>query len=163
MGNSNYSFGRRILDAVTMFFVMWVSLLCLIYVAYGEANRTYEQFQGDKLRGQAQIVQNVMETFLRAGLPLKQFVGFNTLAEQILASDDTIAALTVQDPSGEVLFGARNSEIAAAPSVSGWVDFLPRAEHSESQIIREEDGQAFLRSGDAYLFEVSLRNKFENV
>ena len=66
-----------------MFVVLLVSLLLLVYVAYGEAKLTYERFQGDKLAGQVHVLQNSMQAPLLSGLALRQFVGFNTIAEQL--------------------------------------------------------------------------------
>ena len=91
---------KRLIEAVTMFFVSAVSLLLLMYVGYGEGRRTYEQFYLDKLMTQGRVVQNAMETYLRPGLPMKQFVGFATLTEPILAADGAITALTAFDRSG---------------------------------------------------------------
>eukprot|EP01036_Dinobryon_divergens_P055513 gene55513-74116_t len=71
---------RRVIDAVAMFMVALISLVLLIYVAYGEAKRTYEQFQIDKLVAQGQVIQSAVEGFVRPGLPIHQFVGFNGLA-----------------------------------------------------------------------------------
>ena len=102
---------ERIADGFTMFVVMWLSLLLLIYVALGEGSRIYERFQGDKLAGQVQIVQNSMQTFLRSGLPLKQFVGFNTIAEPILSADETISTLSVSDPAGKQVFFAGDTNV----------------------------------------------------
>ncbi|MDH3919986.1 MAG: hypothetical protein OEU25_17630, partial [Rhodospirillales bacterium] len=70
-----------------MFLVSGLSLLLLMYVGFGEAQRTYQQFHIEKLAAQARVVQNAMATFLRPGLPMRQFVGFATLTEPILASD----------------------------------------------------------------------------
>ena len=104
MSMGKYPFGRRISDACTMFVVLFMSLLLLIYVAYGDATLTYERFQGDKLAGQVHVVQNAMQKPLRSGLPLRQFVGFNTLTDPIFASDPAIGTLIVYDNAGSVIF-----------------------------------------------------------
>src|SRR3984893_164394 len=93
------SLRRRMVDGVTMFVVTALSLLLLVYVGYGEGKRTYEQFHVAKLIAQGKIVQNSMENYLRAGLPLKHFVGFTTLAEPIVESED-VDAMGVYDQAG---------------------------------------------------------------
>ena len=106
---------RRLIDATMMFLVLGLSLLLLIYVGFSEAKRTYQQFQLEKLEAQGKIAQNAMESFLRAGLPLRQYVGFTTLAGPILASDPTIAAMTVFDRAGRPVFAAGDDSIPLLP------------------------------------------------
>ena len=40
---------RRVRDALTMFVVSGLSLLLLLYVAFGEGQRTFQQFHLEKL------------------------------------------------------------------------------------------------------------------
>src|SRR5215470_9620422 len=98
------TFGRRLADGVTMLVVTGLSLLLLVYVGFGEGKRIYEQFQVEKLIAHNRIVQNAMENYLRAGLPLKQYAGFSTLADPIVQSIDEIDAMVVYDQSGQQLF-----------------------------------------------------------
>src|SRR5512146_3104594 len=86
-----------------MFIVTALSLFLLVYVGYGEARRTYEEFHLEKITAQGRFVQSTMETYLRAGLPLKQYVGFNSLARPILESED-LDALIVYDQGGRQIF-----------------------------------------------------------
>jgi len=87
-----------------MFMVSIVSLFLLLYIGFGEAHRTYEQLLHEKMTAQGEIIQNTMEKVLRAGLPLKQYVGFNTLCERILKSDDSIALIIAYDRKGKPVF-----------------------------------------------------------
>lgn len=154
-----------------MFVVMFVSLLLLIYVAYGEAKLTYERFQGDKLSGQVHVVQNAMQTPLRSGLPLRQFVGFNTLTDPIFTSDPTVESLVVYDPAGNVVFKAGDATI---------VDQLPPPMYIDEHVATPEDKGSFpsaasirkradrkdyslQRLNGHYRITVPLRNKFEQV
>src|SRR3984893_11223671 len=82
------TFSRRLIDGATMFVVTGLSLLLLVYVGFGEAKRTYEEFNIEKLVAQGSIAQNSIENYLRAGLPLKQYVGFTNLAEPIVENED---------------------------------------------------------------------------
>ena len=87
-----------------MLMVAGLSLFLLIYVGFGEAKRTYSQMHYEKLVAQGQIVQNAMEKVLRPGLPLKQYVGFSTLADSILASDESITAIIAYDLDDNPVF-----------------------------------------------------------
>jgi predicted MFS family arabinose efflux permease len=97
------SFQRRVIEGVTMFVVTAMSLLLLAYVGFGEGKRTYEQIQIEKLTAQGRIVQNALENFLRDGLPLGQFAGFNTLVEPIVGLEE-IDAIAAYDQTGRQIF-----------------------------------------------------------
>src|SRR5262249_1791382 len=71
---------------------------------FGEGKRIYGQFQVEKLIAHGRIVQNAMENYLRAGLPLKQYSGFATLADPIVQGIDEIDGMVVYDQSGQQLF-----------------------------------------------------------
>ena len=95
---------RQLIDAVTMFLVAGVSLVLLIYVAFGEAQRTYHQFHVEKLTAQGRVVQNALQRYLHSGLPLKQYAGFAAISHRILESDASIAAMMVIDDGGRPVF-----------------------------------------------------------
>src|SRR5262245_4158101 len=139
-----------LIDAAMMALVTGLSLLLLIYVGFGEATRTYQQFQIEKLAARGRVVQNTMETFLRGpGLPIKQFIGFKTLSERILAADHSIVAMTVFDTMGQPVF---TSGDASLPLLNAGVDRAPQA------------SQLDLRENSQYLQVVlPLRNRFETV
>lgn len=139
---------RALINAVTMSIVSGLSLLLLIYVGHGEAKRTYQQFQIEKLVAQGQIIQKTLDTFLRGGHSIKQFVGFTTQVEPILASDGSIAAMTVFDRSGSPVFVGGDGSIpllAKPPQTSG-----------------AGVGDVDLRQSDEHVQVVlPLRNRFE--
>jgi MFS family permease len=90
-----------------MFIVTGMSLLLLVYVGAGEGRRTYEQLQIEKLTSQGTNLQASIENSLRAGLPLQQFAGFNTLTAGLLNgafSIDELDAIAVYDHAGQQLF-----------------------------------------------------------
>ena len=144
------SIRRGLIDAAMMALVTGLSLLLLIYVGFGEATRTFQQFQIEKLAAQGRVVQNTMDTFLRPGtLPIKQFIGFKSLSERILAADHSIVAMTVFDTAGQPIFTSGDATIpllAAARDVGA----------ASSVLDLRESGQ--------YLQVVlPLRNRFETV
>lgn len=109
--------GRVLVDATILLAVAALSLLLLGYIGYSEAGRIYPRFLTQKLAAQAELVRSAMDTYLQAGLPLKQFVGFTTLAEPILASDTGIASLTVHDRLGRAVFVAGDPAITLLEAV----------------------------------------------
>jgi MFS family permease len=141
---------RRLADAFAMLVVAAVSLVLLIYVAFGEAKRTYEQFQIDKLVAQGQVVQTAVEQFVRPGLPIQQYVGFNQLAEPMVRTDPLIDAIGFFDMNETQIFisGDAARGILSSPS--------------DSRRIGESGAELRQQSG---LLQVILpvRNRFEQV
>ncbi len=171
MATSKYPLGRRISDAATMFVVLLVSLLLLVYVAYGEAKLTYERFQGDKLSGQVHVLQKAMQAPLLSGLELRQFVGFNTLAEPALKSDSAIGSLVVYDDTGNVVFKAGDPAVLAklpAPHEYNRKQGRSRANEGvrgTTVIGTSSQGKDYelLKANGHYRIIVPLSNKFEDV
>src|ERR1035437_11164015 len=93
------NFGTRLVDGFMMFIVTAASLMLLLYVGYGDSKRTYEQIHIEKITTNGQLLQNSIEKFLRDGLPLKQYAGFNRLAAPVLESED-VDALAVYNQVG---------------------------------------------------------------
>ena len=154
---------ERLGAGITMFVVMCLSLLLLIYVALGESTRTYEKFQGDKLAGQVQIVHNTMQTALKSGLPLKQFVGFNTIAEPILAADQTLSSMTVYDPSGKEVFSV-SKDTTDDVKITSSLDFAAKFFVSTSdKKVTLDSGLHLQTDGQEYQILVPLEDKFEKV
>jgi MFS family permease len=148
MTATGLTFSRRLLDAAAMLVVSAVSLLVLLYVAFGESRRTYERFQVEKLISQGQVAQSVMDGFLRPGLPIHQFVGFNPLIEPMVVADPLLDAISAHDVTGERIFVAGSKEIG-----------LLGPESSR----KTEDGVAEVRTSAEWLQVIlPLRNRFED-
>ena len=92
-----------LVEVVTMFVVAAASLSLLLYVGFGDGQRTYEQIHIEKLTSNGAFVRDSIEKFLRDGLPLKQYAGFSTLVAPIVESDD-VDAVAVYDMAGRQLF-----------------------------------------------------------
>ncbi len=80
------------------------SLFLLVYVGYGEVQRTYPKFIIGKLVAQAEIIRAPLESHLRAGLPMEQFPGFRQFGDRIRSSDASIHSIVVSDFAGKVAF-----------------------------------------------------------
>ena len=109
---------RRISDGITMFVVTALSLLLLAYVGAGEGRRTYENLEIDKLTSQGKTLQAAIENSLRAGLPLKQFVGFTPLADGVVNGIDEVEAIAVYDQAGQQIFMAMDKRTPKLPPPS---------------------------------------------
>ena len=144
-----HSFSRRLIDGVTMFVVTGLSLLLLVYVGFGEGKRIYEQFHIEKLTAHGRIVQNVMENYLRAGLPLNQYAGFTQLSEPLVEIQE-IDALVVYDQTGRQVFltvDKRNQNLSDTTAISKRVKDDVIIEYGATQ----------------YLVALPLRTRFETV
>lgn len=106
---------RRLIDGVTMTLVAGLSFVLLIYVGFGEANRSYEQFYVGKLTAQAKVLVNAIEGFLKRDLPLDQYVGFRPRAERLLNSDRTVATIAVFDSKDRLVFTSGDPAIRLLP------------------------------------------------
>lgn len=137
-------------NAITMTMVAGLSLVLLLYVGYGEATRTLQQFQVDKLASQGRYLQSTLNDFLRPGHPIKQFVGFKAQTGNILASDPTVGGMAIFDGAGELVFG------------NGYVgQKLLKAEDAANG---EGDGAFSVRSDDDFVqVLLPLRDRFEQV
>jgi len=102
---------HRLAYGATMLVVCGLSLLLLIYVGFGEAQRTYPNFHFEKLAAQGRIVQNAMDAYVRSGLPLSQFGGFNGMAKDIRESDPSIAQIALFDTSGQILMAVGEAKV----------------------------------------------------
>lgn len=142
--------GKRLVDAFTMFVVAAISMVLLIYVAFGEARRNYERFQIEKLIAQGQVVQTAIESFVRPGLPVQQFVGFNQLAEPMVRADPLIDAVSFFNSSGQRTFLAGQGHNEIFPTVT--------------ETLRVNENMVTVRhSGDAFQVVLPVRNRFEQV
>jgi predicted MFS family arabinose efflux permease len=108
---------RRFIDGVTMTLVAGLSFVLLIYVGFGEANRSYEQFYVGKLTAQAKVLVNAIEGFLKRDLPLDQYVGFRPRAERLLDSDRTVATIAVFDGRDRLVFTSGDPTIRLLPDI----------------------------------------------
>jgi len=116
--------GQKVADFISLFIMGLLSLGLLAYVGFGEARQNYPQIELDKVIAQGRPFQFALEKYLDAGLPLRQFVGFESLAAPVVKSDSAIDTLTVVDRLGAVVFRyaltgeASSDEIVHDPSIT---------------------------------------------
>jgi len=125
------------------------SLMLLLYVGYGDSQRTFEQIHIEKITTHGQLVQNSIEKFLRDGLPLKQYAGFNSLVAPILESED-VDALTVYNQAGSKIFEVIDKANPKVPEPS-------------SAISKVKQEIAVEYTNTHYQVIIPLRTRFETV
>ena len=133
-----------------MFVVAAVSLFILVYIAFGEARRNYERFQVEKLISQGQIAQSVMETFVRPGLPMHQFVGFGSLTDAMVDGDALLDNVAAYDAvGGRVFTSTQGAKISLlAPELGR----------------KSDDGLAEVRTtAETMQVVLPIKNRFETV
>ncbi|MCA0406563.1 MAG: MFS transporter [Proteobacteria bacterium] len=141
--------GRRLADALAMFIVAVVSLVILVYIAFGEARRNYERFQIEKLISQGQVAQGALETFVRPGFPMHQFVGFSTMTDGIVEADPLVDNIAAYDATGKRVFTSTSG---------GNIGFIQVEGH------KSDDGLAEIRtSSDVLQVVLPIKNRFETV
>ena len=140
---------QRLLDAVTMLTVSAICLALLVFVAHGTVMRTFEQQIIDKLVAQGQLVQSSIDAYVRPGLPLRQFIGFQQITAPMVRADETLETMTAFDRDGEVVFSTGATAIRTLSPL-------------DERALANNVGT--LRSNDRYMQVVlPLRNKFERV
>ena len=142
-------FIRVLIEGSTMFLVAALSLLLLLYVGFGDGKRTFEQLHIEKLTAQGLFAQTSIEKFLRDGLPLRQYVGFTTLATPIVEGDD-VDAVMVYDDSGRLIFSAVDKKKPTLPEPAAAIKHI-------KEKIEIEYGTTH------YQVVLPLRNRFEGV
>jgi MFS family permease len=146
---SDKTFSRRLIDGITMFVVTALSLLLLVYVGFGEGHRSFEQFHIDKVTAQGRIVQNTIESYLRAGLPLNQYVGFATLVEPMVQIED-IDGMVVYNQAGRQMFVGYDKTAGPIPPPPDAIKTI-------------RDTTEVIYGADQYQIVLPLRTRFETV
>ncbi len=100
--------------AIAFCLSLTISLVLLLSVGLAEAYRVYPDIARERLQSQGEIVQNSLERFLKADLPLDQFPGFQTMVSPLLASDPSLRRIEVVDPEESVVFVAEAESASTA-------------------------------------------------
>lgn len=132
---------------------MAFSVSLLAYVGYGEAWRTYPKFELERLAAQGQTVQNALDPFLQAGLPIAEYPGFVPQTRPLLDSDPTVGLIAVVDPRGKILFS--NAQVGGGDLANG--EFRPSSLQGKASHFQVAE------SSSSYRVSLELRNKIELV
>lgn len=153
----SYSYLERLKAALSPGLIALASLLLLGYVGLGETLRSYPALQHDRLVAQGEIIQKEVNTFLQAGLPLRQFVGFETLSTPLLNSDKLLQSIVVSDLRGSTLFSSNAEGIdPVRPAADQSLPLrTPGSDVSPLFTIQE--------TSEYFIAVLPLENKFETV
>ena len=145
---------RNLTSIIPFMIVLALSLFLLIFVGIGDANRVFPKLHINKITAFGEIVRNSINSFLISGLPLKQFVGFATLARPLLETERAIQRMEVVDNNGNVVFqlmlNEREWEVDQLSFKQGKLDL----KGAETEV---------LENSLFYRISFPLRNKFEKV
>ncbi|UCF98792.1 MAG: MFS transporter [Spirochaetaceae bacterium] len=129
--------------------LLGLALVLLLYIGYGKAQHTYPDLRLDSLAAVGEIVRNSLQTFLAAGLPLHQFVGFATLTQPVLLSEPSINEIRVIDKTGKMMF---NNARSGSPGLGQNTIFL-----------RDRGRYSIYENDRFYILSLDLNSKFETV
>ena len=104
-----------------MFLMGLMSFGLLAYIGTGEISQKYPGFEFNKVTAQTSSIQSSIESYLSTGLPLAQYVGFETLVAPILKSDPVIGGMTVIDAKGVAVFRATQPDLEVDNEDDFWV------------------------------------------
>ncbi|MCP3944062.1 MAG: hypothetical protein GY710_21640 [Desulfobacteraceae bacterium] len=128
----------RINAIVPIVLILALSLL-LIYIGYSETHRSYQKFKLDQLNSKALIVQDLMEAFLKIGLPfsliknfmekdtvLGRFAGFDEFSQGNQGIENRLF-LIVSDQKNKKIFSTfpANGSMNAPSSSDDYIITLP--------------------------------------
>ena len=144
-------------------FVLSLSFVLLYYVGLGEAYRSYPKLELEKQAAQGESIRLAMEGFLKAGVPLIQFVGFDTLTRAILDADPWLQKVEVFDLNGQPLYF--NGQLDKGSDRAAGIEALSdETNATEIDIQKAGDfGYQFSESQGHYRVSLPLNNKFEQV
>ncbi len=126
-----------------------MTILLLVYIAYGEANRKFEEFHLGKMASQAEIIRNALDAHLQAGIPLEQFGGFNALSDALIQSDRYMEQIELTNLRREPIFTTRSGSGERPP-----LPFTPFERSSGGK------GITYALSSQSYRVELPLAGKF---
>ena len=141
---------RRLLDRLPMLLVLAASLTLLVTVGLGEAHRVNPRLQLERLAVQGEVIRDPIDTFLQAGQPLEQFVGFETRARGLIASDPRIAAIELVGAAGGIVSAVHGAE--ARPQ-----NYTPASVRLANRSLE------VMQSDDRLQVRLPLSNRFQQV
>ncbi len=137
----------RLKKGFLSFVILALSLAFFTGIGLGEANRTYSKLKLEGVYALGETIKSVVDSFLGAGVPLSQFVGFDNVAAMVLEVDPSIFSMQIANNHGEIIF-SDGAEASFQP-------FTPSKKIDSQQRYRIEENERF------YRISIPLENKFE--
>ncbi|RLB93452.1 MAG: hypothetical protein DRH26_03810, partial [Deltaproteobacteria bacterium] len=138
---------EKIKQGITSLLILGLSLFLFMGIGIGEAHRTYSKLKLEGVYALGETIKSVVDSFLGAGIPLKQFVGFDTVSSMILDIDDSILNIRIADNYDRTIFSSDTNPRAAQ---------FHRSKNQDSQ-------KRFITEQNKTIYRISipLENKFE--
>ncbi|MDX2271933.1 MAG: MFS transporter [Cyanobacteriota bacterium] len=132
--------------------ILVISFTTVMLVGIGDAYKNHPQFLVDRVVAQGQIMQNSLQTYLNAGLPLEQFSGFASLSQSILDTDLDIQQVQVVNVNGQETFNLNRQGFSRNDT-----NYIPTPSIGKQDIYMLEENKT------DYRVKLPLKNKFEQV
>lgn len=130
--------------------ILSISLALLLILGFGESIKTYSTYKREGVYSLVESIKNSVESLLGSGLPLKSFIGFESIVKPIMETDKSIVNIDITDNNNSVIFTSQN--------------FKPNgAEFKESQL--QDNTKLYITYDNKlyYRLIIPLNNKFEKV
>jgi ABC-type uncharacterized transport system substrate-binding protein/MFS family permease len=138
---------EKIKTAIISLLILGFSLALITGIGIGEAHRTYLKLKIEGVYALGETVKSVVDSFLGAGVPLKQFIGFDTVSRMILTSDNTISSMRIVDNHKSAIF-------SSDPDSHVKLFFPSKSQDTLKRFLTDENK-------NLYRINIPLKNKFE--
>lgn len=129
--------------------ILGFSLILFTGIGIGEAYRAYSKLKIEGVYAIGETIKSVVDSFLGAGVPLKQFAGFDTVSSMVLETDSSISTMRIADNLNRTIFSSGKG--------SGTASFQrSKNQDSRNRFVTEE-------TKDLYRIGIPLESKFEKV
>ncbi len=95
---------KFIKQALISFCIIGICLCLIAGIGVGEAYRTHSSLKVEGVYALGNTIKSVVDSFLGAGVSLRQFTGFDRVSAMILESDSSISGMGIVDNSGAPIF-----------------------------------------------------------
>ena len=140
---------EKIRRAIISLFILGFSLSLFTGIGIGEAYRTYSKLKIEGVYAIGQTIKSVVDSFLGAGVPLKQFAGFDTVSSMVLETDSSISNMRIENNLNQTIFSSDKG--------SGIASFQrSKNQDRQNRFVTEE-------TKTVYRIGIPLESKFEKV
>ncbi len=137
----------KLKKAIISLLILGVALAFITGIGVGEAYRTYSKLKIEGCYGLGETIKSVVDSFLGAGVPLKQFSGFDTVSKMVLTSDPSIHRMTIVNNLNEVVFSSN-------PGLGQGVFRPSKRQDGKKRFITDDND-------DYFRIRIPLETKFE--
>lgn len=137
----------KIKKTIISLLILGCSLFLFTGIGIGEAYRTYSKLKLEGVYALGETIKSVVDSFLSAGVPLRQFTGFETVSSVIIDIDSSISNMRIADNYERTIF-------SSDPGASTGQFYTSKNQDSQNRFIIAENKKF-------YRISIPLENKFE--